>query len=101
MFKIITIIIGYNLQRSYERFTISKIIEHKIPLYILRDEKEREILGVFNEFELVPVKLERYRVNVLETKRVRNKGWVKLKYKGYPDEFSEWVEESAADMIDL
>ena len=68
-------------------------------MYVLGDEKGREILGLFNEFELVPVQLDRYRVNVLDRKRVRNKNWVKLKYKGYPKEFDEWVEESKADMI--
>lgn len=72
-----------------------------MPLYILRDEKDREILGVFNEYELVRVNLERYRVNVLETKKVRNRSWVKLKYKGYPDEFTEWVDNSTADLVDL
>ena len=91
---------GYNLQFSYERYQISKIIEHKLPMYILEDEKGREILGLFNEFELVPVELDRYRVNVLDRKRVRNRNYVKLKYKGYPEEFTEWVEESKADLID-
>ena len=92
---------GYNLQFSYERFKISKIIEHKIPLYVIQDEKGREILGLFNEWELLPVDLDRYRVNVLERKRMRNKNFVKLEYKGYPKEFIEWVEEGKADLVDL
>ena len=68
---------------------------------MIQDEKGREILGLFNEWELLPVDLDRYRVNVLDRKRMRNKNFVKLEYKGYPKEFIEWVEESKADLVDL
>ena len=72
---------GYNLQRSYERFKIDQIINHKIPFYILRDEKDRIISGYFNDYELVKINLAKYRSNVLSRKKVRGKNWVKLSFK--------------------
>ena len=71
----------YNLQRSYERFEIEQIINHKIPFYILRDEKDRILSGYFNDYELVKIDLEKYRVNVLKKKKVRGRNWVKLSFK--------------------
>ncbi len=92
---------GYNLQRSYEVFKIARIIDHKIPLYVLEDEKNREIAGVFNEFELVLVDIDRFRVNVIQRKKIRGKEWVKLRWKGYPKEFDSWQEEEASDLVNL
>ena len=45
----------FNFLFSYERFVVHKLIKYKIPLYILRDEQERVIAGLFNEFEVSSV----------------------------------------------
>ena len=84
---------SYNISRSYERFRIKKVVSHKIPQYILEDEKGREIEGFFHAHELVRVQLTTYRSNVIAQKKDKKGGrWLKLSYKGYPSEFdSGWI----------
>ena len=92
---------GYNIQRSYERFKIHKIINHKIPLYILRDEKQRIISGLFNEYELVKINLPRYRAIVKDTKFKKNKKWIRLHYKGFGEEFDEWKLDDGDNIVSI
>ena len=92
---------GYNIQRSYERFKVHKILPHKIPLYVLTDDKNRVIVGLFNEFELTKVNLSRYRVVINERMTKKGKNWVKLHYKGYSDKEDEWREVKDDDIVDI
>lgn len=92
---------GYNIQRSYERFRIHKILPHKIPLYVLMDEKNRIIEGFFNEYELTKVNLARYRVVVKDRAKRKGKKWLKIHYKGYDESYDEWREEKDNDIVDI
>ena len=90
---------GYNIQRSYERFKVHKVIKNKVPLYILADEKENIIFGFFHDFELVKVNLSRYRVIIKDSKVKNGKTWHHLHYKGYSDQYDSWEPED--DVVDL
>ena len=92
---------GYNIQRTYERFKVHKILPHKIPMYVLRDEKNRIIEGFFNEFELTKVNLSRYRVIVKDRVKKKGKNWYKISYKGYSSDYDEWKEEKDNDIVDI
>lgn len=92
---------GYNIQRTYERFKVHKILPHKIPLYILSDEKNRVIAGLFNEFELTKVNLSRYRVVIKDRATRKGKKWVKLHYKGYSDEYDQWQLDDSDEIVDI
>lgn len=69
----------------------------------MKDEQNRIIAGLFNEFELVKINLPRYRVVVKDTKIKNKKKWIKLHYKGYSDEFDEWRvdDDDGEDIVDL
>ena len=61
------------------------------------DELNTPIEGFFLDFELVKVKLDKYRANIIQ-KRVRNKREeYLLKFKGYSDRFNLWQTKSASD----
>ena len=80
---------------------MSDVLSTKRPSYRLVDEKDRPITGRFYEYEITPVNLSRYRVNVVGRKKIRGSDWIKLKYKGYDKDFDEWIKESESDIIDL
>lgn len=87
--------------RSYERFKIHKILPHKIPLYVLCDEKNRVLVGLFNEFELTRVNLTRYRVVVRDRTKKKGQSWVRLHYKGYSDDYDEWKMDKNNELVDI
>ena len=79
----------------------------------MRDEKDRILSGYFNDYELVKIDLEKYRVNVLKKKKVRGRNWVKLSFKvcstysvysikvflkGYGQEYDDWFLENNSDI---
>ena len=92
---------GYNIQRSYERYKVHKVLSHKLPLYVLTDEKDRIMMGLFNQFELTKVNLSRYRVVIKDKVKKRGKTWLKVHYKGYPDDFDEMREEKDNDFVNI
>lgn len=67
----------------------------------MRDENQRVIAGLFNEYELVKINLPRYRVIVKDKKIKKNKKWVKLHYKGYSEEFDEWRLDDNNEIVPL
>ena len=93
---------SYNIQRSYERFKIKRVTHQKVPRYVIEDEKGREIDGFFYAHELTRVQLSRYRSSVIGEKRDRaGVKWLKIAYKGYPEEFNEWRRSDELDLIPI
>lgn len=92
---------GYNIQRSYERYKIHKILPHKLPLYVLSDEQDRVMIGLFNEYELTKVKLSRYRVVVNDSMTRKGKKWIKVHYKGYSSDLDEWREVKGKEFVNI
>lgn len=92
---------SYNIQRSYERFKVIKVIPHKIPLYKLADEHGDEIVGKFAAFELVKVKLDTYRSRIIDKKTIRGVKWIKLTFKGYDKSFDLWQKEDESALTTI
>lgn len=78
---------------------IKHVSKHKLPRYTLQDEMNREIEGYFSDHELVRTQLTRYRSSVIDRKKIKGIPWIKLKWKGYPDEFNSWVKEKDLDWV--
>ena len=67
----------------------------------MRDEKQRIISGLFNEYELVKINLPRYRAIVKDTKFKKNKKWIRLHYKGFGEEFDEWKLDDGDNIVSI
>ena len=89
---------SYNLQRTYERFIITKVNKKMpIPRYILSDENGCDIEGFFLEFELIRVNIEKYRAHVIGERVKNKKREFLLKFKGYSDDFNLWQTKNIDD----
>jgi hypothetical protein len=67
-------------------------------VYYLEDWNGEPITGSFQDFELQLVTALEDKYFKIETvlgkKRVGGKTWLKIKYRGYPSKFAEWVAET-------
>ena len=86
---------GYLPNFTEEYFKIKQIIFTRPIVYKLEDLKGEEVNGIFYESELsaynasdeVEYKIEK----VLGKKKIKNKNYILVKYKGWPDKFNEWI----------
>jgi len=88
---------GYNEQSNQEIYKIFKVnTQKKIPLYYLKTYNGGEtISGGFYEFELTPVKTDTFRVErVLKRRKFRGINQLFVKWKGFSDEYNEWINQS-------
>lgn len=88
---------SYNEQSNQEIYKIYKIkTSKKIPLYYLKTYNEQEnIIGGFYDFELTPVKTTIFRVEkVLKKRKYRGKNQLFIKWKGFSDDYNEWINQS-------
>lgn len=87
---------GFTVQNTYEIFKIKRIDESQHPVaYYLEDLNGEEIEGIFYREELIPVKLpDLYDVTVIRKKKVKGNVKYLVKWKGYPETFNSWVDES-------
>ena len=86
---------GYLPKWTEEIFTISSRISRRPPVYKVKDYDGEEIEGTFYEEELQKVtKTDQvYRIERVLKKRKRNgKMEYFVKWFGYPDKFSSWVD---------
>jgi len=87
---------GYNEQTTHEIFKIDRIdVAKKIPLYHLVEYNGREqIMGGFYEFELTPVNTEIFRIErIIRRRRFQGKNQLYVKWKGFSDQYNEWINE--------
>jgi hypothetical protein len=92
---------GYLQQWSEELFIVTKRIDRKIPVYVLKDFNEEEIQGTFYGWEVQKVtkaKDDLFKVEKVLRKRKR-KGVTEhyVKWLGWPEKFNSWV----VDLRDL
>lgn len=88
---------GYNEQSNQEIFKIYKISTNKkIPLYYLETYNGNEkITGGFYSFELTPIKTVIFRVEkIIKKRKYRGKNQLFVKWKGFSNEYNEWINES-------
>lgn len=87
---------GFKIQNSIEIFRIRKIDKSYYPtVYYLEDLKGDEIEGVFYRQEIIPCQLpEFYNIDIIKSKVIRGKKYFLVRWKGYPEQFNSWIEES-------
>jgi len=91
---------GYWPNWTEEVFVIYEV-RPTIPVtYRIKDYQDELVTGSFYEKELQKAKQEVYRIEKVIRKRTKNgKKEIYVKWRGYPDNFNEWIPETNA--IDL
>ena len=88
---------SYNLQNSYAKYEIYKISTRNTtyPKYYLKhvDSDQKIKNGYFYFWQLTLCTTQTFRGSVIKQRIRRGKKEFLFKYKGYPDEFSEWKQE--------
>lgn len=86
---------SYDQTAVYEVFKIISVNKDlPVERYTLQDESKEVIDGHFTASEIVKVDLADYKVNVLKTRKRKNKTEYFVTYKGYPDTYNEWIDAS-------
>lgn len=87
---------GFTIQNTYEIFKVREINNSQNPtVYYLEDLQGEQIEGIFYRQELIPTKLpEFYHIDVIKTRKVKGRTKYLVKWRGYPDEFNSWIDES-------
>ena len=82
---------SYNVQNTYERFKIYKIVTRfKNPRYFIQEEDKTKIHGSFSEAELTKINLDKFKASVIKSKTVKGKKWDLMDYKGYAQKYQNW-----------
>lgn len=88
---------GYETNFTEEIFKITGIVKRSVPVYELSDLNGQKIDGLFYEYELQPVTVEKdkvYKIDKILERRTRNgSSEVLVAWKGYPKEFNSWISE--------
>ena len=87
---------GYTPNWTEEIFEIDKILYRDQPVYIIKDYDGEIIKGVFYDKELQKVlKTDNsYEIIILDTRKRKGRTEYLVKWKGYPDKFNKWVDQS-------
>lgn len=95
---------GYETNWSDEIFVIDSIIR-RTPwiVYTLKDLEGEPITGTFYSKELQKVLYDpstKYKIDkIIQSRRVRGRKEVLVKWKGYPDKFNSWIPASDLEQI--
>ncbi|GFY07342.1 uncharacterized protein TNCV_5085271 [Trichonephila clavipes] len=87
---------GYETNWTEELFVVTECVSRHPPVYRIKDLLEEPIQGTFYAQELQKVRQkETFPIEKVLQKRVK-KGRVeyKVKYKGYPSKFDQWIQSS-------
>ena len=92
---------GYTVQNTVEIFKISHIDTSQSPtVYRIEDLQGEPIKGIFYREELIPTSPpEFFNIDILRTKTVRGRKKYYVKWRGYPDKFNSWVDESQLSSV--
>ena len=92
---------GFTIQNTLEIFKVRKVDKKYYPtVYYLEDLQGEPVEGIFYREELIPCSLpEFYSVDVIKTKTVNGRKKYFVKWRGYPEEFNSWIDESQITSI--
>ena len=93
---------GYLQNYTEEIFKISKVFKERYPvMYKIKDLQDEEIDDRFYKEELQRVSLPKTFVvdEILKKKRRRGKNFYLIRWRGYPPQFDEWIDESQLEAI--
>ena len=91
---------GYEQGWTEEIYTVCRRMLRDPPVYVVKDEQDEELQGVFYDNELQRVvKPDVYIIEqVLKTRGVGNQREYFVKWQGYPKKFNQWVKHR--DVVD-
>ena len=86
---------GYTIQTTLEIFKIIRVDTTQSPtIYFLEDLQGEPIKGIFYS-ELIPTTpSEIYQIDIIRSKIVSGRKKFLVKWRGYPDKFNSWIDES-------
>lgn len=86
---------GYWPNWTEEYFTVKERFSRRPPVYILKDQLDETLEGVFYEAELQKIETEDKDLYVIEkvikTRKRNNKTEYFVKWRGYPNKFNSWT----------
>ena len=87
---------GFTIQNTVEIFKVREVDKKYYPtVYYLEDLQGEAIDDIFYRQELTPCSIpEFYSIDVIKTKTVRGRKKYFVKWRGYPEEFNSWIDES-------
>lgn len=94
---------GYSPSWSEEIFQIKSVIESTPVVYKIADLQNEEVEGNFYEQEIQKVFYDEQAVfaieKIIDQKRVRGSTQYLVKWRGWPNKFNSWVDESTVQNI--
>ena len=87
---------GYTIQNTQEIFKVIRVDNTQSPtIYLIEDLQGEAIKGIFYREELVPTSPpETYQIDIIKSKIVAGKKKYLVQWRGYPDKFNSWIDES-------
>ena len=87
---------GYTIQNTLEIFKVIRVDNTQSPtINFLEDLQGDPIKGIFYREELIPTTPpETYQIDIIRSKLVAGKKKYLGKWRGYPDKFNSWIDES-------
>ena len=87
---------GYTIQNTLEIFRIVRIDTTQSPtIYFLEDLQGEPLKGAFYREELIPTTPPTtYEIDIIKSKIVSGRKKYLVKWRGYPDKFNSWIDES-------
>ena len=92
---------GYETNWTEELFVVTDCVPRDPPVYRIKDLLDEPIQGTFYPQELQKVQLkEKYAIEKILSKRTRKRRVeYKVKFKGYPSKFDQWI--PASDLFSI
>ena len=87
---------GCTIQSTLEMFKVIRVDDTQSPtIYFIEDLQGEPIKGIFYREELVPTAPpETYQIDIIRSKIVAGKKKYLVQWRGYPDNFNSWIDES-------
>ena len=87
---------GYTIQNTLKIFKIIRVDTTQSPtIYFLEDLQGEPIKGIFYREELIPTtRPDIYQIDIIRSKIVSGRKKLLAKWRGYPDQFNSWIDES-------
>ena len=87
---------GYTIQNTQKIFKVIRVDNTQSPtIYFIEDLQGEAIKGIFYSEELVPTSPpETYQIDIIKSKIVAGKKKYLVQWRGYPDKFNSWIDES-------
>jgi hypothetical protein len=85
---------GYTSNWTKEIFVIYQIKKYNIPVYVVKDQMDEIVQGVFYEQELQKVTNTKNTFDfdkILKTRKINGKKEYYISRDGYPSKFNQWV----------